>query len=127
MHKNKLGYIFGDTGRMLGFLISAFGIIATLYSWIGITTLIVGTFLAFSYSAVLIDFPNKKIYYNTYFWGIIKYGYSISLKDSMYFDIIEDKSSKIVLKDVDNKIITDIKICKNSDEAKSYLEQIKNL
>ena len=66
--KNKLHYIFGDTGRIIGIIIFIAGIIFSFYTWVGITTFIVGAFLAFTHTATKVDFNAKTITPFLFLW-----------------------------------------------------------
>jgi hypothetical protein len=83
MINNKLDKTFGTIGSFAGFIILAFGIYACFYSWIGITTIVVGVFLAFTNTSSRIDFENKRIKYSNNFFGIISVGYWTELKPGM--------------------------------------------
>jgi len=127
IHKNNLGFIFGKSGKILGLIIFIAGIFISLFSWIGITTILVGGFLAFTYSAVIIKPSEKLIFYNTYFWGVIKYGYKLKIDESMHFEIINEPLTKVVLLNSDNKILSDIKICEDKQEAENYINELRNI
>lgn len=136
MKKNILNFTFGLIGSILGFLILIVGIYVSFYNWIGISTIIVGAFLAFSHNASFVDFKNKKIKYASLLFGIIKIGYQISLKEDMYIKIIgsgkENKTEngetifqhyKLSLFDSNNKEILILLKSKKIDKIESFSKQ----
>ena len=80
---NKLDKTFGTAGSFAGVVISLFGIYACFYSWIGVTTIIVGVFLAFTHTSAKIDFKNKKVKFSNNLFGIFGVGYWSDIKSSM--------------------------------------------
>jgi hypothetical protein len=85
MINNKLDRTFGSIGSFAGLLILAFGVYACFYHWIGITTVVVGAFLAFTNTSSRIDFENKRIKFSNNFFGIISVGYWTEVKPGMKF------------------------------------------
>jgi hypothetical protein len=83
MKTNKLDKIFGPTGSFAGVIILLFGIYACFYSWIGITTIVVGAFLALSNTSTTIDFKNKKIKFSNNLFGVFSIGYWTDIKSGM--------------------------------------------
>jgi len=84
---NKLDKTFGAAGAFAGVVILIFGVYACFYSWIGITTIIVGAFLAFTNTSTKIDFENKKAKFSNNLFGIISVGYWIAIKPEMRIGI----------------------------------------
>jgi len=80
---NKLDNTFGTIGTILGFIILLFGAFVCVYSWIGITTVFVGVFLAFSNTSTKLDVENKKLKYSSNLFGFISIGYWITVKPEM--------------------------------------------
>lgn len=89
MKKNTLDFTFGVIGMILGILILAIGIYVSFSSWlVGLTIIIVGTFLAFSHNACFIDYKNKRVKFAALLFGLIKIGYWTIVKEDMYIKII---------------------------------------
>ena len=86
--KNKLDKVFGPFGSFAGIVILLFGIYAVFYSWIGLTTIVVGAFLAFSNTGSIIDFENKKIKFSNNLFGLISIGYWIEVKPNMNLKVL---------------------------------------
>ncbi|MFQ3676076.1 MAG: hypothetical protein SNJ64_05995 [Endomicrobiia bacterium] len=124
--KNKLNYIFGDTGRVIGILIFIVGILISFYSWVGITTFIVGGFLAFTHTATKVDFYTKTITYLSYFFGFIPYGYKLNISDSMEFSILKnDNKFTVVLKNGEI-VVSEIKHFFKEEEAQKFLNELNS-
>ncbi len=84
MFKSKLDFTFGKLGFVLGCIVLISGIYFCFNAYIvGITNLIVGSFLAFSKNICIIDFNNKRVKYSSNIFGLIKIGYWIDVKDDM--------------------------------------------
>lgn len=84
MFKSKLDFTFGKLGFVLGCIVLISGIYFCFTAVIvGITNLIVGSFLAFSKNICIIDFNNKRVKYSSNIFGLIKIGYWIDVKDDM--------------------------------------------
>ncbi|MDD3741582.1 MAG: hypothetical protein PHH30_10095, partial [Bacteroidales bacterium] len=60
-----------------------FGIYVCFYSWIGFTTIVVGAFLAFSYTSSKLDIEKKRIKYSSNLFGFISVGYWTNVKPEM--------------------------------------------
>ncbi len=80
---NKLDKTFGAVGAFAGVVILIFGVYACFYSWIGITTIIVGAFLAFTNTSTKIDFENKKARFSNNLFGIFSVGFWTEIKPDM--------------------------------------------
>ena len=83
IENNKLDKFFGPLGSIFGIVILLFGIYATYYSWVGLTTIIVGAFLGFSYTSTKIDFENKRVKFTNNLFGIFSIGAWTELDSSM--------------------------------------------
>ena len=75
MVNNKLDKTFGPVGSFAGIIILLFGIYACFYSWVGITTIVVGVFLAFTNTGTLIDFENRRLKFASNLFGFIPVGH----------------------------------------------------
>lgn len=80
---NKLDRTFGTVGAFAGVVIFLFGIYACFYSWIGLTTIIVGVFLAFTHTSTKIDFENRKAKFSNNIFGIFSVGFWTDIKPEM--------------------------------------------
>ncbi len=87
MLNNKLDKTFGPVGSFAGLVILAFGVYACFYSLIGITTIIVGAFLAFTNTSTRIDFENRRFQHASNFFGFITVGHWTELKDGMRLEV----------------------------------------
>ncbi|MDD2385738.1 MAG: hypothetical protein PHP52_03040 [Bacteroidales bacterium] len=80
---NKLDNTFGPFGVFAGIVVLLFGIYSCFYNWIGLTTVVVGIFLAFSSTSTKIDFANKRAKFSNNIFGIFKIGYWTEIKPEM--------------------------------------------
>ncbi|SRR5690554_1087313 len=124
--KNKLHYIFGDTGRIIGIIIFIAGIIFSFYTWVGITTFIVGAFLAFTHTATKVDFNAKTITYLSYFFGFIPYGYKLNVSDSMEFSISKNENRFTIVLKNGEIVVSEIKHVFFEEEAKKFLNELNS-
>lgn len=105
---NKLDKTFGTAGSFAGFVILIFGIYACFYSYIGITTIIVGAFLAFSNFSAKIDFENKRIKSSNNLFGIISVGYWVEVKPEMKL-YIRNVAKSETISSISNRQTTQLK------------------
>ena len=125
--KNKLHYIFGDTGRIIGILIFVAGIIISFYTWVGITTFIVGAFLAFTNTATKVDFDSKTITYLSYFFGFIPYGYKLNISDLMEFSILKNENKFTIVLKNGEILVSEIKHFFDEAEAEKFLNELNSV
>lgn len=83
MVNNKLDKTFGPVGSFAGIIILLFGIYACFYSWVGITTIVVGAFLAFTNTGTIIDFENRRLKFASKLFGFIAVGHWTEIKPGM--------------------------------------------
>ncbi|OQA01620.1 MAG: hypothetical protein BWY70_00313 [Bacteroidetes bacterium ADurb.Bin408] len=83
MEKNKLDKTFGAVGMSAGLLLMVVGAAIVFFSFTGIVLIALGAFVAFTYTATLIDFNNKRIKFATYVFGIIPWGKWVSIEPTM--------------------------------------------
>jgi len=143
MIKNKIENTFGIVGAFAGIIILLFGIYASFYSWIGYTTIIVGLFLAFTYTTTKIDIENKKAKFSNNLFGIFSVGYWTDIKPGMsicvhkitktqnIFSFSNQKTTqktrdyRVMLLNENGQAIMPLMKCENKDEAEAAAENMK--
>ncbi len=124
--KNKLNYIFGNSGRIIGILIFVAGIIISFYTWVGITTFIVGAFLSFTHTATKVNFDTKTITYLSYFFGFIPYGYKLNISETMEFSILKTENKFTVVLKNGEIVVSEIKHFIDEAEAQKFLIELNS-
>lgn len=99
---NKLDNTFGPFGSVMGYIILLFGIYVCFYSWIGVTTILVGAFLAFSYTSTKIDFKDKRVKYSSNLFGFFSIGYWIDIKPEMRLFVKDFNKKDDIFKNTKN-------------------------
>lgn len=94
MVNNKIDSIFGTVGVFAGWIILAFGIYSCFYSLIGISTVVVGLFLAFTNTSTKIDFDNKKAKFSNNLFGIFSVGYWTEITPHMSLSLQKTTKSQ---------------------------------
>lgn len=94
MINNKIDSIFGTVGVFAGWIILAFGIYSCFYSLIGISTVIVGLFLAFTNTSTKIDFENRKAKFSNNLFGIFSVGYWTDITSGMSLSLQKTTKSQ---------------------------------
>ncbi|MDD4148458.1 MAG: hypothetical protein PHE33_00350 [Bacteroidales bacterium] len=106
---NKLDKTFGPIGSFAGVVILLLGIYSCFYSWIGVTTVIVGCFLAFTNTSTQIDFANKRTKFTNNLFGIFKVGYWTEIKPEMRLEVTKTTRSKLAFSQVDDSQTQSVK------------------
>jgi len=139
---NRLDYTFGIGGVVFGIAILMFGIYVCFYSWIGVTTIVVGAFLTFSNSSTKIDFDNKRMKFSNNLFGIFSIGYWIAIKPGMNLhvkdctkknktsvsnknSVLQNNEFKIFLVNEDGKDILAVKKFSDKVLAEKEIEEFK--
>lgn len=86
---NNLGRFFGPSSSFMGYTFIICGIIALIYSLLGLTLLIPGFFMAFTYNGTIIDTEKKRIKPYTSLFGIFRTGKWIDASQFTRFNIIK--------------------------------------
>jgi len=138
--ENKLDKSFGSTGTTAGIFLLIIGVITTFTSLFGLVLVLLGAFLGFSSTSALIDFDKRRIKYSNNLFGVIKTGKWIQLTAIMKLAIRDsaitwrtysrgnraldfvDKDFRIILLDLDNQEIMQVKKTDTLDLAKTELE-----
>jgi len=138
--ENKLDKSFGSTGTTAGIILLITGVITTFTTLFGLVLVILGAFLGFSSTSTLIDFDKRRIKYSNNFFGVIKTGKWIQINSAMKLAVrdsaitwstfsrgnrvldIVDKDFRIILLDLDNHEIMQVKKTETFDLAKAELE-----
>jgi hypothetical protein len=136
MQKNKLDKIFGPIGSGIGLLIIIFGVFTLSESYLGIFVILIGIFVAFSTIVVYIDYQQNKIKFSNNLFGIIPVGKWLDIAPNMKIGIkksnkrwrihsrsnrhtdIHEKSYRLVLYDIHEKELIQIKKFDNLNLAK---------
>jgi hypothetical protein len=138
MMKNKLYKVFGPLVSNLGILITMVGFAFLLESLIiGIIIVLMGIFIAFSYTGTIIDINKKRIKYVNYLFGIMPVGKWLDIKPEMRIGIkksnkrwrmysrsnrsldINEKTYLLILYTTDGKEILQIKKLSDLNTAKT--------
>jgi hypothetical protein len=139
---NKLDKSFGPVGSFAGILVFVAGICSLFFSLYSLFLVLIGAFVSFSYSSVLIDFDKKRIRFSNNLFGIIKTGQWFNVKPDMKIGIrqsnkawrsysggnrsldIEMLDFRLALYSSDGKMITPIKKTNSLNSAKMELEMM---
>lgn len=78
MIHNKLDKLFGQAGSIFGWIIMLVGVYSFTLS-ISILMIVIGAFMAFSYSGIYLDQENEKYRFYYSYFGIFKIGHWRSL------------------------------------------------
>jgi len=105
MENNKLDKTFGQIGSIIGILILLFGIYVCFYSWVGVTTIIVGAFLAFTHTSTKVDLANKRMKFSNNLFGLISIGFWTEVKQGMQLDVKNVSKSQLESKDANGRTI----------------------
>jgi len=89
IRNNNLGKFFGPSSSYMGYIFIISGIVAVSYSLLGLTLLIPGFFMAFTYNGTFIDIENKRVKPYTSLFGIFKTGKWIDANQFTRFNIIK--------------------------------------
>ena len=88
---NKIEKIFGPSFSFAGYAFIAGGAFALKYSLSAILLIVAGTFIAFTFSGVLIDYKKNRIKPYTSFSGILRIGRWIDIDSSFEFRISKSR------------------------------------
>jgi hypothetical protein len=88
-YNNNLGKFFSPSASYAGYVFIAVGIFMVSYSFLTLTLLLPGIFLAFTYNGTLIDTTRMKLKPYTALFGIIKTGTWIDADQFTRFSIIK--------------------------------------
>ena len=142
MENNKLDKTFGPIGSFAGIVILLFGAYACFYSWIGITTVIVGLFLAFTDTSAKLDFENKRIKYSLNIFGFLSIGHWTEIKQGMRFIVknptrvytansqsnrkteVSQKDYRVILQNDKEQDLMAVKKFVDKENAEKYCEEI---
>lgn len=143
MENNKLDKTFGQIGSIIGILILLFGIYVCFYSWVGVTTIIVGAFLAFTHTSTKVDYDNKRMKLSNNLFGLISIGFWTDVKQGMQLNLKDISKSQTESKDASGRTIQShsdyriflfsekdaeimaIKKCDNKESAEKELIELK--
>jgi hypothetical protein len=104
MINNKIDSIFGTVGVFAGWIILIFGIYSCFYSLIGISTVVVGLFLAFTNTSTKIDFENNKAKFSNNLFGIFSVGYWTEITSDMSLSLQKTTKSQNIFAFSNQKI-----------------------
>ncbi|MDD2633901.1 MAG: hypothetical protein PHW82_00195 [Bacteroidales bacterium] len=110
---NKIDNTFGPIGVFAGIVILLLGIYSCFYNWIGLTSVIVGCFLAFSSTNTQIDFSNKRVKFSNNIFGLLKIGYWTDIKPEMSLTIHKTPSkhkASLQANETQNQTVKDYRI-----------------
>lgn len=125
--KNRISFTFGNFGIIFGCLLIISGVFVLFYSLVGITTILVGLFLALTTTNTYVDCENKKMKFSNNLFGIIKLGKWYDINSNMLIKIVEDKQQhkyQLNLYNSNDKLIMPIKISNNKEILEQELEKI---
>jgi len=143
MENNKLDKTFGQIGSIIGILILLFGIYVCFYSWVGVTTIIVGAFLAFTHTSTKVDYENKRMKFSNNLFGLISIGFWTDVKSGMQLNLKDISKSQTKSKDASGRTIQPhsdyriflfsekdteimaVKKCDNKESAEKELIELK--
>jgi hypothetical protein len=89
IRNNNLGKFFGPSSGYMGYVFIICGIVAVSYSLLGLTLLIPGFFMAFTYNGTFVDTEKKRIKSYTALFGIFKTGKWINANQFTRFNILK--------------------------------------
>jgi hypothetical protein len=89
LRNNHLGKFFSPSASYGGYVFIGCGIFAAMYSFLALTLLIPGFFMAFTYNGIIIDSYKKKLKPYTALFGIFKTGKWINADHFTRFSIIK--------------------------------------
>ena len=144
--KNKLDISFGSVGAFSGIIlfIAGLGISIMYFSITGIILLLIGAFVGFSSTSVLIDFDKKRIKFSNNLFGVIQYGEWMNIDTNMKIGIkkseanwrtyskcnrtfdINDSDFRVILYTSNNKEIMPLMKISTLETAKMEAEMICN-
>ena len=137
---NKLDKSFGPVGSSAGIFILIAGLAATYQSWFGLVLVLLGAFVGFSSTSVLIDFDKRRIKFSNNLFGIIRIGKWISVSPDMRIGIkqsnltwqafsrsnrsivIQDNDLRLVLVNSENEEIMEVMKTGSIESATAQLE-----
>jgi hypothetical protein len=143
--KNKLDKTFGPFGSSTGFFLLLGGVLATVYSYLGIIIIIIGAFVAFTTTSTFIDLDDKRIKFSNDLFGIIRAGKWISIEPFMKLGLkkshmgyrayimgtqpigIHLNDIRICLYGADNKLIMPIKKFSSYESSRSELTELSTI
>ncbi len=142
VENNRLDQSFGSTGTSAGIFLVLMGIIVSCLYFSGLILVIIGGFVGFTYTSVLIDYNAGKVKFSNNIFGFIPIGKWIPLDPSMKIGIrksnltyraysrgnraldIDQNDFRLVLFDSKNKEIMPLKKFNTLDVAKMELETL---
>ncbi|MFZ4399087.1 MAG: hypothetical protein ACOYO1_03545 [Bacteroidales bacterium] len=142
--KNKLDKSFGPVGTISGIIIFVAGLLGLIivhFSFTGLLLVLIGSFVGFSSTFVLIDFAKKRVNFSNNLFGVIPYGKWIDIESGMKIGVkksetnwrtyssgnrtldINDSDFRIILYSSDNKEIMPLMKISTLDTAKMEAEK----
>lgn len=140
---NKLGSFFGPIGAFAGIIVFIAGFISIYFSLIiGAILIIIGAFVGFSYTSVILDFDKKKFKSSNILFGFVPIGKWIQINKDLKVGFklnkitfrtfsmsnrtseFEQNEYRIILYDNNNKEVAEIKKSKNQKIAEIEVENI---
>jgi hypothetical protein len=141
--ENKLSKSFGPQGSAAGLLLFVVGIVATLYSNIGLFITLGGAFMAFTSTSTIIDTSMKRVKPVEKLFGIFPFGKWIYVNDKMKLGIEKSRKgfrmfsasnksadkiesdSRIMLYDENDLPITPLKKFQSRSEAEKEIVKLE--
>ena len=142
---NKLDKSFGPVGTVAGMILFFSGLVLSCFYLSSLILVLIGGFVGFSSTSAMIDYGRKRVKFSNNIFGIIPMGKWISIEPSMQLAIRESNQTyrtfsrgnrpldltkrdyRLVLHDLANREIMQLKKTDTPDEARSELETMSNL
>lgn len=90
---HKIDKLLGATGIFAGYSLMIFGVIGTYFNLTGLTLVVAGMFMAFTYDGTCVDFSARRIKNYTCLFGLFKVGKWHSVNDFHKFTIYKSNRS----------------------------------
>ena len=144
MTNNRLDKSFGPVGTSAGIVLFLAGLVLSWFYPSGIILVLIGGFVGFTSTSVLIDIDGKKVKFCNNFFGIIRTGKWISIEPTMKIGIRESnqtyrafsrgnrmldvnkKDYRLILFDSQNREILPMKKLDTLEAAKAELQTMGN-